>query len=60
MIEDQMIAQHGTLMRMGLADSSIASTRVWWRKRFGCTDEQANDPRPLVEVLEQQSSTAAT
>jgi hypothetical protein len=35
-----------------MVDSPLLSTRVFWRKKFwGATDEEANDPRPFIEVL---------
>lgn len=44
-----------------LVDSTLASTRVYWRKEvLGLPDEIANDPRPLRDVLAELSNASAT
>lgn len=37
-------------------DSSLESTRIFWRERYGATPEQARDPRPFAEVLAEKSN----
>jgi hypothetical protein len=40
-------------------DSEIESTRIFWRKKyFNVTDEQARDPRPFAEVLDDMDKDA--
>ena len=40
------------VMERQLVDSTLESTRVFWRKEFfGATEEEARDPRPFAEVL---------
>jgi len=35
-----------------MPDSSLESTRVFWRKKYwDATDKEAYDPRPWIEVL---------
>lgn len=39
-------------MAMQLVDSSLATTREFWRSKFfAATPEEASDPRPFREVL---------
>jgi hypothetical protein len=41
-----------SLQATQLVDSSLASTRRYWRKEiWGLTDAIADDPRPLREIL---------
>lgn len=43
---------HFEFMRDQLVDSTVATTRVFWRtKYFNATLEQANDPRPWKNVV---------
>lgn len=40
------------LMALQLVDSSLLTTREFWRKKFfDATDDEARDPRPLREVI---------
>jgi len=40
-----------SLFATQLPDSALETTRVFWRKKFGATDDQAYDPRPWMEVI---------
>ena len=47
-----LIGGHAYVMAHQMIDSTLETTRVFWRKKFfGATDEQAKDPRPFAEVL---------
>jgi hypothetical protein len=47
MLEQALMLQASTLV-----DSSLATTRIYWRKEiFGLSDEIANDPRSLSVIL---------
>ena len=35
-----------------LFDHNDRAERLYWRRRAGATDEEARDPRPFKEVLE--------
>jgi len=32
-------------------DSKLATTREFWRRKFGMPEEIVNDPRPLAEII---------
>lgn len=38
-------------MALQLVDSELATTRQFWRKQWGLSDEVCNDPRPMKEIL---------
>lgn len=40
-----------------LVDSKLETTRIFWRKKLGFSDEIAHDPRPLMEVLKEKETT---
>ena len=43
---------HFSIMANQLVDSTIDTTRVYWRKRYyNATDAEANDPRKWEVVL---------
>ena len=52
-----LLTAHGFFLRTQLVDSSIKSTREFWRRKLGCSEEVVNDPRPLREVLRDERST---
>lgn len=37
-------------------DSTIETTRIFWRERAGASAEEARDPRPFTEVLRDRKS----
>ena len=44
-------------MALQLVDSSLLTTREFWRKKFfGATDDEARDPRPFREVVAARQS----
>lgn len=44
-------------MALQLVDSSLLTTREFWRKKFfGATDDEARDSRPFREVLAARQS----
>ena len=46
---------HLDRMARQLVDSSVASTRLFWRtKFFTATPQEAADPRPFAEVLSER------
>lgn len=52
-----MLQEHKNYMMYQMVDSKLASTRVFWRKKFfDMTDEEANDPRPFIQVLEEKET----
>lgn len=40
-----------SMQSLQLVDSTVSTTRFYWRKEWGLTDEIAADPRPLKEIL---------
>lgn len=47
-----MIAAHLIRMALQLVDSTLATTREYWRATyFNATPQEASDPRPFAEVL---------
>lgn len=51
-----MIQAHLIRMAEQLVDSTVLTTRVYWRKKFyAATDEEANDPRPFAVVLSERN-----
>lgn len=54
-----IIASHADRMANQLVDSTLESTRLFWRAKMGATDQEARDPRPFCDVLaeRQQPST---
>lgn len=40
------------MMALQLADSPLATTRIFWRRKFGLAEEVATDPRPMREIDE--------
>lgn len=45
-----MIDAHLLFMALQLVDSSIGTTRVFWRRKVGLPEDVVNDPRPLAEI----------
>lgn len=43
-------------MARQLVDSSLSSTREFWRKTMGATDAEAVDPRPFAVALSSHQS----
>lgn len=37
-------------MRHALHDSELETTRRYWRERAGCTQEEIDDPQPLLVI----------
>lgn len=46
-----LIVRHMTRTAVQLVDSTIPTTREWWRTEAGYP-EHAHDPRPLRECIE--------
>ena len=46
-----ILQNHLDRMTRQLVDSSLATTREYWRLKLGATPEQARDPRSFVEVV---------
>lgn len=38
-------------------DSTIETTRIFWREKAGASADEARDPRPFDEVLRNRRST---
>ena len=50
MIVDAMMLDHFLFMALQLADSRLASTREFWRRKLNCPPEVISDPRCLEEI----------
>lgn len=48
-----MIPCHYQFMAQQLVDSSLGTTRAFWRTKVGCP-QFADDPRPLADCLAEQ------
>ncbi|WP_411036847.1 hypothetical protein [Shinella sp. BYT-45] len=48
-----VLITHRRLIEAQLVDSELVSTRHFWRKQLGYSDEIANDPRPLAVAVKQ-------
>ena len=56
-----VIDGHAELMCGSMIDSRLATTRVFWRKKYyDATDEEANDPRPFSDVLADRETKTET
>jgi hypothetical protein len=52
MTEDNIIIRHALRMTGQMLDSSLETTRVYWRQTFfNATEAEAHDPRPFAEIL---------
>lgn len=52
-----MLYEHMMYMACQMVDSHVETTRIYWRtKYFNCTHEEARDPRPFEQVLEEREA----
>jgi len=45
-----VIGHHLLCMALQLVDSTVPTTRVYWRRWCGLPEDVANDPRPLTRA----------
>lgn len=50
-----LLLRHASLMARQMVDSSLSTTREFWRMKMGATTEEASDPRPFLEVIRARS-----
>lgn len=46
-----LIQAAAALQQVQLVDSTLESTRVFWRARVGATEAEQLDPRPFLAVI---------
>ena len=52
-----LIGGHFLVLRKQMVDSRLATTRVFWRKKYyAATDKEASDPRPWCQVLAERKA----
>lgn len=51
-----IIARHAARMSGQLVDSTLETTRVYWRERAGATPAEARDPRPFAVVVAERTA----
>ncbi|WP_156459686.1 hypothetical protein [Brevundimonas sp. Root1279] len=51
-----LLESHVGLMANQLVDSSLETTRLYWRKKSGATPLEAADPRPFAVVLAERAA----
>lgn len=52
MTEEGILSRHLRRMGLQLVDSSLETTRLYWRREFfDATEAEAADPRPFAQVL---------
>lgn len=51
-----LLTSHAERMGNQLVDSTLATTREFWRTKYGATPEEAADPRPFAEVLAERAA----
>jgi hypothetical protein len=53
--ESNMIRTALRLYLESMVDSSVPETRMFWRRKwFNATEQEAADPRPFAEVLDER------
>lgn len=55
-----ILVQHFDFTKNQLIDSTILTTRIFWRTKYcGASEREASDPRPWAEVVAQRKMDSA-